>query len=239
MNQENETQVLARPQNPFSLNQLLLITVFLVITALAAFAVIFVSRLDTEPQRETSLKETSPRTPEEAAELGGYQILYKDPKDRLGRTVVTSGRGIYDGGGIFYFPGDPQSAQVPIYLIARIVSVSEVPDSADLFLELNHPLNNSLMPKVRIDRTVDKLDSPQPEATAIYVDLLAHKQNIRFVANVADSDKTEIEQLILPGDVIVVLPAAVSDENGKWNLVGDDEGNWVAEGIILRRFEYP
>lgn len=176
----------------------------------------------------------------EVAEKQGFKILYMDPEDQTGRTVLTLGRGLYDGVGVVLDEGG-----FPKYIVGRVVSIERIPGLRDFYMILEDPVTGSNIPKIRITRESGiPSERSHKFTTPVYVDPFVGEQNPRreFLGYMGEYDDDLITFLIQEGDALalelfLLTPSSRFETSTRFAdfVRKDDTGAWLASKIGIRR----
>lgn len=183
------------------------------------------------PTRQQEQVVSERKSLEQLAKEQGWEILYKDPEDTTGRTILTLGRGIYDGAGVFY------DEEIPRYLVGRVSEIKKIVGSEDLRVSFEDPITGGEIPKIRIDRTKSSSANGEIHTTPVLVDNLLRQERVKFLGYAGEWDGGIFSKLVSPGDFLGVELALSreSTESGKIRVVEDDLGGWLPTSIVIRR----
>lgn len=147
------------------------------------------------------------------------QIIYQDKKDKEGRTALYN-YGLYSGVG-------ENKQEGAIYYVGLFKSWESIFNSQDKYLILENPFTKTLLPKFHV--LYLPLNKGDLNTTALAQEEI-NNGKINFGKAIGDYSSEELNNLIKPGDAIVVFP--LRDRNGA--SVKDKEGNVAALWLYTR-----
>lgn len=170
----------------------------------------------------------------EVAEKQGFKILYMDPEDQRGRTVLTLGRGVYDGSGIIFWGtiSEPDLRR-PRSIVALVGSIEDIIGSQDKIITLRDPITNSHLPRIYLKIAgPSRVSVPELHTTPIFIDNLLKDENPKQVVYVGQLTAEQLREVIQPGDALIAEPVYDPESIE----VAEGEGKlWYPTRIILRR----
>lgn len=173
----------------------------------------------------------------------GYNIIWMDPKDTVGRTVFYEERQKSD----FNFRGmgtittlTPGQEKLPSYIEGIVEDFKEIENSNDLYINLTNPLTKEVLPKIRLIFT--KGSSQQ---TALMLENLSYglsnpyssneNQSGFLLGNLSQFGKENFKKIIKSGDAVVIGVLSKTTSNTFENQ-RDKNNQLIGNYLVLRRF---
>lgn len=157
-----------------------------------------------------------------------FKILYQDPKDTVGRTVIyKSSKYKYSGIGAMA----SGNSRLIFDIIGIVMRWEDISGSRDRYLVLYDPReNNKILGKMRVAFETSVLFEDGLNGTSLAVENLTNGKVEKLNKKVVDIKKNMIDEFIKAGDAVVLIPVVIGSEGGY-----DGEGNLLASWIVLRR----
>lgn len=179
----------------------------------------------------------------------GYNIIWMDPSDTVGRTVFYDWKGTYGSGGIG--PKEIKNQNGTIYIrhiTGLFQGFQEIPNSSDKHLLLKNPLTQEILSPLRITLTQSESTSsatPHFPLTSLFVEDLSILTNnatgsASSLGEFRNWKTTDLQIVLEKGDAVVASLWSNMTRTQQGVVMGktpkDNEGNFGVLHLHLRRF---
>ncbi len=168
------------------------------------------------------------------------KILYQDPNDKEGRTIIytTSSKYAYNNSGEISFPG------LRTYYIGLFDGWKKIAGSSDRELVLFDPINKAEIGQFRVVFQNNPVFSSASKTTRLSVENMVKARRVvddegsedyeRFLESVSAINDARLDKLIQKGDAMIVYPWQ-NPEGSSFTTIKDNDGRPYAYIILLRR----
>lgn len=174
----------------------------------------------------------------------GYEIIWMNPQDSVGRTVFYNARekSDYDfrGSGIVYAQFGTDSNKVASYVVGTFEGFEEIKDSSDEYIKFTDPITGISLPRGRVIFTKDN-----SKQTNSLVENLSYGPNNPYVFKEGSNEnnlgllsnwsKEDLKKVIKPGDALV-LNILSKSKDGIYTNEKDQNKEFIGTVLIMRRF---
>lgn len=166
----------------------------------------------------------------------GYEIIWMDPEDTLGRTIFYNWRGEAGYGGIGVREvKNPDGTTYTRHITGIFQRFEDIPQSKDKYLLLLDPKNNKRLPLVRLIFE----QTPTKSSSGLAVEKLSVPLDVKEYGSEYIGTALEIgsnlEKILRSGDAVAVQ--LNTDGSSNFKNLKDKNGNFEVFFLFLRRFD--
>lgn len=173
-----------------------------------------------------------------------FKIIYQDPSDKIGRTILyeSGNKNLYNGIGKSTF----NTGQV--YYTGKVSNWTSDNSSRKNTLGLTNPINGTSIQTFDILYTPDSTYPTMKKGTLLSLEnltksmnpySLGHDEGVEdyksFIIPLREASPQNLQEWIKDGDAVVVFPVMEKSGNKSLNEIIGSNGNPIAEVILIRR----